>query len=199
MKILIFLLLFIILAILGYNFYDNYQRFHPDNYEYKPLETIDPNHPNKSMLLDYHEAIADLNGYVITQWSANDINVRNPEDDNAQTLAAVAIYTKKKGIVNYFESQLIAPIQEKTQKTKEQLRDEIVKNMYDANPQTLSIGNKGALVFELQRLLNNKGESIKIDGVFNTETFTALKSFEEKNGLYVDGKLDAMTLDYLLQ
>ncbi|GEQ84946.1 hypothetical protein ULMS_04540 [Patiriisocius marinistellae] len=199
MKALIFLLLFIIVAILGYNFYNTYQRFHPDTYEYTAHKSIDANHPNKAMLLDYQEAIADLNGYIITQWSANDIDVRNPENDNAQTLAAVATYAKKKGIVSYFESQLTAPIQEKTTKTEEQIRDEFVKEMYKFNPQTLHVGNKGALVFELQRLLNNKGEVIKIDGVFNTETLNALKAFESKKGLYVDGQLDAMTLDYLLQ
>jgi hypothetical protein len=64
---------------------------------------------------------------------------------------------------------------------------------------SLRIGDRSALVYEIQRLLISHGEVIQLDGLFNTETFNALKSIEEKNQLFTDGKLDAITLEYLLK
>ena len=53
-------------------------------------------------------------------------------------------------------------------------------------------------MYEIRQILIQKGDSIELNGLLNSETFNALKSFEEKNGLLPDGKLDAITLEYLL-
>ncbi|MEJ6792525.1 MAG: peptidoglycan-binding domain-containing protein [Lacinutrix sp.] len=53
-------------------------------------------------------------------------------------------------------------------------------------------------MFELQKLLVKKGYSIPVDGVYESITSEALKSFEKKNNLYPDGKIDIMTLKALL-
>jgi hypothetical protein len=45
---------------------------------------------------------------VITQWSANDIDVRNRESDSATTVSAVLDYATKVVTVKYYEDQLIA-------------------------------------------------------------------------------------------
>lgn len=203
MKQIIIVLLIIILGIMGYNVYKKYQRFNPPNYEYQATESIDANHPNKALLLDYYQAVEALNGTVITQWSTNGIDVRNPKDDDKQTLAAVSEYTTKLGFVKYFESQLLNGPEEKPVKmefSEEEKKKMLIAEMFHASPATNSfrLGDRGALVYEIQRILIQKGDSIKLDGVFNTETFNALKSFEEKNGLLPDGKLDAITLEYLL-
>jgi murein L,D-transpeptidase YcbB/YkuD len=204
MKQVIIVLLVIILGIMGYNVYQKNQRFNPTNYEYKPSETIDANHPNKALLLDYYQAVEALNGAVITQWSANSIDVRNPKDDDKQTLAAVSDYNQKLGFVKYFESQLLIESSEepaKTEYSEEENKKMLVLEMFHANPaaNSLRLGEKGALVYEIQRILIQKGDSIKLDGVFSTETFNALKAFEAKHGLLPDGKLDAITLQYLMK
>lgn len=203
MKQIIIFLLLIVIGIMGYNVYQRYQRFHPPNYEYKSSETVDASHPDKALLLNYYEAVEALNGVVITQWSANGIDVRNPKDDNKQTLAAVSDYNKKLGFVKYFESQLLnAPAKEPVRRehSEEETKKMLLAEMFHANPaaNSLRLGDKGALVYEIQRVLIQKGDSIRHDGVFSTETFNALKSFEEKHGLLADGKLDAITLQYLL-
>ena len=45
---------------------------------------------------------------MITQWSANDIDVRNRESDNATRVSAVLDYATKVVTVKYYEDQLIA-------------------------------------------------------------------------------------------
>ena len=204
MKQIIIFLLVIILAVMGYNYYKKYQRFNPPNYEYVADEAIDNNHPNKVLLLDYQEAIALLDGYVITQWSANGIDVRNPSDDDQETEAAVLEYTKKLANVKFYESQLLAPqLTEESPKELSEAEEKknIIQKMFYVNPManSLRLGERSALVYEVQRLLNEKGATIEHDGLFSSETFGALKAFQEKNGLFANGKLDALTLEYLLK
>jgi len=189
---------------MGYNMYKKHQRFSPPNYSYTVPESIDANHPNKALFLDYHEAVSALDGYIITQWSTNDIDVRNPKKDNEETLAAVAGYRKKLANVSYFESQLTASEIKKPRKIQlnaDAERKVIVAEMFHANPSAnnLRLGERSALVYEIQGLLIQKGNSITQDGLFRTETFNALKDFEEKNGLFPDGRLDALTLSALLK
>ncbi len=205
MKQIIIFLLLVIIGILGYNFYEKWQRFHPPNYHYKAEQVVDANHSNKDLLMNYYQAVEALNGYVITQWGANEIDVRNPEDDDAQTVAAVSEYNKKLGAVKYYESQLLntkvaEPEVEQTL-SEEDMRNQLVYKMFNADPKgnTLRLGERNAFIYEIQRLLVENGDSIRRDGLFRTETFNALRSFEERKGLLADGRLDLITLEYLLK
>ena len=60
-------------------------------------------------------------------------------------------------------------------------------------------GNSGAAVLELQKALNKAGASptVEEDGVFAASTVTALKSFQKKNKLDVDGIAGPQTFDFL--
>lgn len=204
MKAIIIFLLLIIVGIMGYNFYTTYQRFNPPNYYYTTDNTIPQNPDNKQLLLDYYKAIENLNGYVITQWSANDIDVRNPEDDNDFTTAAVAKYNEKLGVVKYYENQLLKPVvnaQAIEAAGKKAHRKALIEKMFYVNPQKneFKLGEKSALIYEVQGILNEKGANIKHDGHYRTETQTAIKNFEAENKLFADGKMDALTLEALLQ
>lgn len=202
MKQIIIFLLIVMVGIMGYNMYSKYQRFNPPNYQYSVPESIDSNHPNKALLLDYHEAVKALDGYVITQWSANNIDVRNPKKDNEETLAAVAEYTKKLANVSYFESQLAtSEIQQEEPElpSATEERKMLIAELFRSASDGPRIGERSALVYELQGILISKGDSIRHDGLFRTETFNALKSFEAKNGLFPDGKLDVLTMKFLLE
>ena len=44
-----------------------------------------------------------------------------------------------------------------------------------------------------------KGFAIPSDGIFKEITENALKNFQEKNKLFPNGKIDLITLDYLLR
>jgi murein L,D-transpeptidase YcbB/YkuD len=203
MKQIIIFLLIVIIAILGYNQYKKYKRFTFSEYEYKIPEEVNPNSADKALLLDYYEAVEYVNGYVITQWSSEDIDVRNPGDDDDEENAAVAEYRKRLAHVKFYESQLLNPSKKELKKelSEKEKRNELISKMFYSDPSgnTLRVGDKNALVYEIQRILIEMGDSIKHDGLFNTETLNALSAFEERNGLLADGKLDAITLDYLLR
>ncbi len=52
---------------------------------------------------------------------------------------------------------------------------------------TLSYGSAGDEVKRLQKALNNAGYSLEVDGKFGEKTKAAVKSYQKKNGLDVDG------------
>ncbi|MEM7185310.1 MAG: peptidoglycan-binding domain-containing protein [Bacteroidota bacterium] len=204
MKQIIIFLLLVIVGIMGYNLYRNYQRFHPPNYQYQVPEEIRANSSESDLLYRYYQAVEELDAFVIAQWSDEKIDVRNPEDDDAKTSWATNEYANKKAKVRFYETQLLAPMEPSKPKespSEETTRKNLIKKMYYADPSTyaLRIGDQNALVYEIQRLLIADGDSILHDGLFRTETFNALRSYEERNGLFPDGKLDALTLDHLLK
>ena len=67
------------------------------------------------------------------------------------------------------------------------------------NSKTKNLKTEETFVFEIQKLLNKKGYSVQIDGMYRKETTEAIKSFEQKNNFYPDGKIDLLTLKTLLQ
>ena len=217
MKELIIFLLVIIAIIIGYGQYSQYQRFSLENYEYKAIKGIDLDYHDKPFLLDYYEAVEDLNNCVITQWSANGIDVRTPEGDDEETQAGVKIYTKKLANVKFYEGQLIQSsllkakgmtnqdvksLEEDGVTMEDKLREaHKVKliTMFGDVSNTVKLGESSALVYEIQKLLKAKGLDVTVDGVFKSNTADAISAFETKNKLYADGKLDIFTLEALLK
>ena len=57
----------------------------------------------------------------------------------------------------------------------------------------LKRGSKGDDVIELQNQLNKLGYSLEADGIFGGQTETAVKDFQSKNGLDVDGIVGSVT------
>jgi len=58
---------------------------------------------------------------------------------------------------------------------------------------SLSIGDRGQQVKQLQEALNARGESVDTDGIFGPGTRAAVVSFQAKNGLTPDGIVGART------
>ena len=215
--IIIFLLVFIA-SILGYNQYQKYQRFHPKTVNYVSKDSIDNSYHDPKVVMSYYETIEVLNGFVISQWSANQIDVRNPKKDNVATQFAIREYQRKLGEVKYYEAILQQStiykakglsneeIQalEKNELTEQALYEHQQKKEFYTLfekalfKKSLKIGDQGPWVYELQKNLIKEGYAIAIDGKFRIETHNALKKFESKNQLYADGILDVLTLKKLL-
>lgn len=216
-KILLFILAVIIL-IFAYSEYKEYQRFHPKNANIKASEAIDLNYHNQETVYSYYDALETANNYMQMQWSANDIDVRSPENDDESTALAVAEYGKKVAKLNYYKSILEQSKTLKSQglsnkdiklfeskgvtvsdynkaKAKDNYRNELLNMIPE---KALFSGNKSSFIYEMQKLLVKKGHDIPVDGVYKNITSDALKSFQEKNNLYPDGKIDVMTLKALL-
>lgn len=219
MKGIIIFLLTIIVSVMGYNQYQKYQRFHPKNVNYISQNTIDNSYHDPKVVMNYYEAIEVLNGYIISQWSSNRIDVRNPKKDNKATEYAINEYQKKLGRVKYYEGILQQSTSYKTkglsngdiqfleqnsltpqalseQNQKKEFQD-MFKNAVSNRP--LKKGDQGPWVHEFQKYLITKGYSILLDGKFKSETHNALENFEFKNQLYPDGILDILTLNVLIK
>ncbi len=216
MKQLIILLLIIIAAIIGYGKYNQYKRYNAPEVNYTTDKKIDKTYYNQETLYNYYEAIEDLDSYTMLQWTANDIDVRTPEGDDEETKNAVKTYAKKLAKVYYYEAILSNSSELKAQGlsnneikfleekgidlatyNRKKLNTKI-KNLYNSNIKLYN-GSKNAIIYEVQKELNNRGHNIKLDGVYRIETLNAIKDFEAKNNLLADGFLDELTLELMFQ
>lgn len=216
MKQIIIFLLVIILVIIGYGQYKQYQRFSLKNYEFKISDNIDLDYHDKDVLYKYFEAVEQINSFIASQWSANGIDVRSPEDEDGKTKLAVAEYAKKVAKAKFYEAQLekSKALKDKSLSNKDikfietdgitlsehqkAQADSKLMVMFNNNT-NLKLGESSAFVYEIQKLLVKKGFDISVDGVYKNITSDAIKSFEVKNNLYPDGKIDLLTLEALLK
>tara|TARA_B100000446_G_C10530338_1_gene333466 strand:- start:768 stop:1418 length:651 start_codon:yes stop_codon:yes gene_type:complete len=215
MKKLLIVLIMVILLIFAYNQYKEYQRFHPENYNYKTGQNIDIEYYNQDVVYNYFEAVQSLNGFAAMQWSANKIDVKSPENDDDATQYIVEEYHKKLAKVKYYEAKLEASKQLKKEGfTNSQIKAKLegntapknsevaefntkIKSMFNPSSK-IRLGEKSAFIYEIQKLLVKKGYDIPVDGVYKNITQDAIYKFEEKNNLFPDGDLDVLTLDALL-
>lgn len=77
--------------------------------------------------------------------------------------------------------------------TKEQIRD------IAAKLPVLRYGSRGWYVEELQRMLNKLGYALKVDGIFGRRTLAAVRDFQRKNFLVVDGIVGINTWSKLME
>ena len=214
MKQLIIFLLVVIAGLLAYSLYNTHTRYNSPKVDYEATSEIDLEYYNQGVVQEYYAAVENLNAFVMTQWTANSIDVRTPKDDDSETQNAVNKYTEILGRVKYLETKLskskVLKDKGMTNASIKQLektglssadyvdhirRASVLKN-YDAK-KSIYFGQKSPLVYEVQRQLKKHGFDIKVDGNYQVETQTAVKLFEEKNNLYVDGLLDETTLAVL--
>jgi hypothetical protein len=214
MKQIIIFLLIIILLIIGFSKYSQYKRYNAPEVNYTTENKIDLNYYNQEVVFNYNEAVESLNNFVMLQWTANEIDVRTPEDDDVETKNALAIYSNKMAKVKYYENLLSQSLSLKekglsneevqilekkgidleTYNRKNKIQK--IKSLFNENTKLYN-GEKNAIVYEVQKKLKELGYNIQIDGVYRVETLNAIKEFETKNNLLSDGFLDVLTLDYL--
>ena len=75
--------------------------------------------------------------------------------------------------------------------TKRALQEDMLKN---SSNQVLRLGDSGPLVSELQRNLSNLGfNTYGVDGIFGSNTYNAVTSFQRAQGISVDGIVGAQS------
>lgn len=84
---------------------------------------------------------------------------------------------------------------QETPKTTTDASKETVKIVYP----TLRRGARGDLVAQLQTFLSKDGSSLAIDGIFGPGTQSAVRSFQKRHGLVVDGIVGPKTWAELLK
>lgn len=68
----------------------------------------------------------------------------------------------------------------------------------DKHP-TIKMGSKGEYVKELQKLLNQNGNNLEVDGIFGAKTESAVRKYQIQKGLAVDGIVGPKTWAALLK
>ncbi len=216
MKQIIIFLLLIIVILIGYGKYNQYKRYNSPKVNYTSSKTVDLEYYNQDIVLKYYESVEELNSYVMLQWSANNIDVRTPEDDDNKTKIAVKTYAKKLAVLKYYEDILSKSSELKSKGlTSEEIKfltkngidlKTYNKNLYKnklitlfKNTPQIKFGSKHPIVFEIQKILIKKGYKLELDGVYKKETFNIIKNFETKNNFLSDGVLDLLTLEALLK
>jgi cell wall-associated NlpC family hydrolase len=76
---------------------------------------------------------------------------------------------------------------------------EEVRNVVNIELSVLRKGSKGEQVKTLQRLLNAFGSSLNVDGDFGSKTDSALKAYQKKNSLQIDGICGVKSWESLLK
>lgn len=72
-----------------------------------------------------------------------------------------------------------------------------VKTLPAISGLTVRSGDKGIIVRSIQSLLLDKGYSVAVTGTYDSKTISAVKAFQKKNGLDVDGVCGAATQQLL--
>jgi putative chitinase len=89
-------------------------------------------------------------------------------------------------------------------RAKQIINDQITDAVTARPEQAINIvmakkGDKSNYVMDLQKMLNNKGATVIVDGNFGSGTEVAVRDFQKRNNLEVTGSIDTNTLNKLLE
>ena len=206
--------LIIIVLLLGLVSYITVQylkdrRFNPpSSYEYVLSTEIDTDYFDPTVVQQYYKLALDVGSYARSLWNHDGIDVRFMDRENFESTQATDYYNTLISTVKQLEDRLIASKKyREVGYTKDETRiiletgltPEDIDFEKNSNLLGLKIGDSGALVWELQRLINTKSDSIPEDGIFNVLTRQRLREFQTKNNLFPSGEVDTKTLKALLK
>ena len=119
------------------------------------------------------------------------------EKFGAGMLTAVKAFQKKNGLT---QDGVVGPATIKVLFSADAISADALTPLPDPSPVKLPLkrGDKGTAVKEVQTALKELGYAVgKVDGSYGAKTQAAVKLFQARNGLTVDGKVGQRTLDRL--
>lgn len=205
------LILLIVLGICSYLAvqYFKDRRFNPPSaYDYPISEQIDTDFYDPVVLKTYYQTALEIGTYARALWHSEKIDVRFLDQENIASIEAVNYYNQLIVTAKQLENKLLRAKELKDQGyTNQEVRLMMEQGMSKADVKMrqnsellgLKVGDVGARVWELQKLLNLFGDSIPEDGIFNILTQKRLKEFQVQNDLFASGTVDMKTLKALLK
>lgn len=185
------------------------RRFNPPSaYDYSISETIDTDYYDISVVKEYYKTAYEVGSYARSLWNNDGIDVRNMDRENFKSTQATDYYELLETTAKMLEKRLERAADFKEQGySNDQIRMLVENGLTPEDIQYkekshligLEIGVNGQEAMELQQMLNNKGDSLLVDGIFNTITRYSLRTFQTENGLYPSGSVDEKTLKALLK
>lgn len=205
------LILLIVLGICSYLAvqYFKDRRFNPpSDYDYPISEQIDKDFYDPTVLKTYYQTALEIGTYARALWHSEGIDVRFLDQENIASIEAVNYYNQLIVTAKQIENQLVRAKSLKDEGFENReirmimeqgLTPEEISLRQHAHLLNLKMGDMGAHVWELQKLLNQYGDSIPEDGIFNRMTQRRLMEFQVKSELFASGTVDQKTLKALLK
>ncbi len=210
MKNIAILLSVVALVVIAYVQFKKHRKFSPPNeYDYvAKTDQIDVNYHNQTLVTEYFETCYKIGNFARQTWYNEGIDVLTEDREIPQSANATATHTRLRTRANTLETRLreskklktagfdndaIKIIEERGLSEKNFMAFQLL------NGKKIIKGQEDTSVWEMQKLLIAKGFSLKLDGVYNDETMTAVKEFQQKNALYPSGMADETTINLLLK
>ncbi|KOY85582.1 hypothetical protein AD998_04930 [bacterium 336/3] len=201
MKRVFTFLIILLLGVLVFFQVKNYRKFSSKNaYDYViNTKDIDINYYDSKLVLEYFETATKLGNFAREQWVNHGVDVLFPENDNIQSINASTTYQKMLSRVKFLEAKLINSQKIKAQGFNNDAiayieKHGISEKQYAVHSMIMGKvfkkGDRDAIIWEVQKLINQKGITILIDGFFNDETEVAIKKIQEQKQVYPSGVLD---------
>jgi murein L,D-transpeptidase YcbB/YkuD len=209
MKRIIVLFFVVATMFLLYFQYAKYRKFsYPNEYDYIiNTKEIDVNYHKPELVQEYFEKAVRLGNFAREQWSNYEIDVRSPEN-TPQAQNAAKLYEQMLARVKYLEAKLIASQKLKSQGydnqaialiEEKQIAPENLKVFLLIDGKIFKKGDENKAIWEIQKLINQKGIKIQVDGIFNDETERAVKTIQEQAGNFPSGIMDEDFVKLLLK
>lgn len=195
-------------AYLTVQYYKDIRFNPPSTYDYSISEDIDRDFYDPTVLEYYYETALEVGTYARSLWFNEEIDVRLLDKTDHESFEAVQHYNQLLVTTKRLEDLLVYSKSLKDKGYGNLEIEQIIEN--DLTPKQLEmresqhliglrIGNTGAEVWELQKRLNQKGDSIPVDGIFSSITRSRVRAIQQANDLYPSGKIDEKTLRILLK
>lgn len=207
-RLLTFAIIIGIIAYITVQFLKDRRFNPPSSYDYPISESIDKGFYDSLVLKEYYKTAYEVGSYARSLWRNQKIDVRFIDDENFESTQATEYYNLLLATAKMLEIKLERSNELKAQGYSNQEVEMLFEHQltpediqFNRNKSMLGLtrGATGAAVWELQDLLNNYGDSIPQDGIFNLITANRLRLFQQSKGLYPSGSVDEKTLKALIQ
>ncbi len=210
MKKIFYLIIIISLPILLWFQYDRYRRFNPpSDYRIELNPGIDANYHDPEVVLKYYQYVLECETYARYCWKKYKVDVLAPELSDPEEKKMAMTYNQIKTTASFLKQKLLASANMKVQgysnddiraweATGLSPKDFSIFQILGKSEGVIRIGEEGDGVWKLQRLFNEKGYNISVDGVFDRETLTALNQFQETHNMKVTQGVDREVLERLI-
>ena len=209
MKRLFYLVMIITLPLIAFFQFDRYRRFHPPtDYEYPLNSGIDATYHDPTLVLKYHTTAHQIGTYAKHCWRKWKLDVHSVNPTDPRYAEQLMTYQQYLATTQQLEGRLLqsaswkaegysnAEIQQ-LEEGKTLTTEQFVESLIN-NPILAKVGDRGPLVYEIQRALRKRSYDLPWDGIYRSETERDVRNFQEKQQLFPSGVVDKQTLLRLL-
>ncbi len=215
----LFLLVFIFLALAGFKAFHHYQMHRRyeniSRFDYFSLDSIDYNYYDQATLRIYLDNCQSLTDIAKTLWLKDGIDVTKTKDAFGEAQSRINRYYRLLRYTQALEGKLIQSQDMKDQGlTNEDIRIILDKDITIGAVESekdkmaafeylkgknVSGASKPNEIWELQKLLNANDYNLTINGIYDASTDSALLDFQKENNIYPSHSCDDVTLRKLAE